>query len=53
MMTERIKLTEEDIVIEEHMNGYYLRFFGNQWNKKEYGGLENITRLMNQLLENK
>jgi hypothetical protein len=47
MMTEQIKLTADDIKIEQHMNGYYLRFFDKKFNKSE----TNIIQLKQQILE--
>lgn len=41
-------IEEKDIQIEQHMNGYYLRFFDKKFNKSE----ENMIQLKDKILNN-
>lgn len=41
-----ITLTEENSVIEQHMNGYYIRFFDNKFNKS----LDNVKKLQQKII---
>lgn len=43
-----MKLTEKDVIIEQHMNGFYLNFSDKKFNKSK----ENIIKIRQQILEN-